>query len=80
MNSICKNAIDTVDYGDFVVLYSHDKMLVEVSITRGGKYENHNGIFPHSSFVGRKFGEKVYSESMRGSVYILRHSSTLHTT
>ena len=79
MNSICKNTIDTVDYGDYVALYTHEKMCVEVELVRGGKYENHNGIFLHSIIVGRKFGEKIYSDSMRGWIYLLRTSSTLHT-
>ena len=72
--------MDTVEYGDFVALYTHEKMCVEVEMVRGGKYENHNGIFPHFTIVGKKFGEKVYSDSMRGCIYVLRMSSTMHTT
>ena len=79
MNSICKNQTDTIDYGDMVILYTDDKLMVEVKIKEGSEYANHNGVFKHSAIVGKRFGTKLYSETMRGYVYLLKTSSTMHT-
>ena len=80
MNSICKNSSNVLDYGDLCVLYSSDRFSKEIVLRKGGCFESHNGIFLHSKIAGSKYGQKVYSESMRDSLYILKASSTLHTS
>lgn len=79
MNSLFINDRDTIEYGDIVVLYSNEKISLELKVVEGGSYCNYDGTFKHSSIVGKRFGSKLYSENMRGYVYLLRTSSTMHT-
>lgn len=79
MKSIVKSTKDGISYGDMVVLYAAEKFSIEVVLRKGGRFECHNGVFTHAKIIETGFGRKVYSESMREALYVLKPSSTMHT-
>ena len=68
----------TVEEGDTIVLYmGRQPVSLEINVTK--TLQTKFGAFPHRTFVGKKYGSKVYSSRGKGWVYILHPTPELWT-
>ena len=57
----------TVQMGSLVIVYEGFNKQKAVVLTPKGQYQNRYGTFPHSEWVGKEFGAKVYGRGDKGS-------------
>ncbi len=63
--------METLKYGDLVLVYIDNKRKKVVRLKPGGKYTSDKGVFNHDEVVGKKYGE-VVKLSTGVKAYLLR--------
>lgn len=72
---------DTIQEGDLVVIQEAFDKLNFVYCKKGDIFNNRNGHFHHSDFIGKPFGTKIRSRNLRGFgfCYLLKPTPELWT-
>ncbi|KAG0233292.1 tRNA (adenine-N(1)-)-methyltransferase catalytic subunit trm61 [Actinomortierella wolfii] len=70
---------NTIDYGDWVVMYLSRDTMQLVQVKEGGSYVCKFGKYKHADMVGLEYGTKMASYTGRGFLYLLYPTPELWT-
>eukprot|EP00128_Syssomonas_multiformis_P007747 Colp12_sorted_trinity150504_noHs@12106 len=55
-----------IQEGDWVLMYMGPGKITPIEVKKGQVFQARFGGFPHESFIGQKFGSKVYAKGKKG--------------
>ncbi|KAL7713740.1 tRNA (adenine(58)-N(1))-methyltransferase [Entamoeba marina] len=70
---------DIIKEGDIVVMFTSRTSYEMLTMTQGKVYQGKFGIYPHSSIIGKQFGDIIKSKKNDGYMYALALTPTLYS-